>query len=58
MANLYANMCGHRQMGLRYDDLIPEEREDVQKVSGHPRRSYGCLEKQWTEADDSRPSPG
>jgi ubiquinol-cytochrome c reductase subunit 7 len=33
VANAYANALGHRQHGLRYDDLIIEEREDVQKVS-------------------------
>lgn len=34
LANAYARAVGHRQVGLRYDDLIVEEREDVQKVSG------------------------
>lgn len=33
IANAYANLTGHRQHGLKYDDLIIEEREDVQKVS-------------------------
>ena len=29
----YAQACGYRQIGLKYDDLIPEETEVVQKVS-------------------------
>lgn len=33
LANAYAQITGHRQHGLRYDDLIIEEREDVTKVS-------------------------
>ena len=33
LANAYARAAGHRQVGLRYDDLIVEEQEDVQKVS-------------------------
>lgn len=33
LANAYAQITGYRQHGLRYDDLIIEEREDVQKVS-------------------------
>lgn len=32
LANAYAHITGYRQHGLRYDDLIIEEREDVQKV--------------------------
>ncbi|TKY89454.1 hypothetical protein EX895_001985 [Sporisorium graminicola] len=32
VANAYANATGHRQMGLRYDDLIIEESERVQKA--------------------------
>ena len=35
LANAYAKAAGHRQVGLRYDDLISEEQEDVQKVSLH-----------------------
>ena len=33
LANAYARAAGHRQVGLRYDDLIWEEQDDVQKVS-------------------------
>lgn len=33
LANAYARAVGHRQVGLKYDDLIMEERDDVQKVS-------------------------
>ncbi|SPO27875.1 probable ubiquinol--cytochrome-c reductase [Ustilago trichophora] len=32
VANAYANATGHRQMGLRYDDLIIEESDRVQKA--------------------------
>ncbi|KAG8941474.1 Cytochrome b-c1 complex subunit 7 [Tulasnella sp. 424] len=32
IAQVYANAVGHRKYGLRYDDLIVEEREDVQKA--------------------------
>lgn len=32
LANAYARACGYRKVGLKYDDLIMEEREDVQKV--------------------------
>ncbi|PWN91792.1 14 kDa subunit of cytochrome bd ubiquinol oxidase [Acaromyces ingoldii] len=34
VANAYARAAGHRQMGLRYDDLVMEERESVQKALG------------------------
>lgn len=32
IANAYARAAGHRKVGLRYDDLIIEERLDVEKV--------------------------
>jgi len=32
MANAYARAAGYRQMGLKYDDLIREEDDTVQKV--------------------------
>jgi hypothetical protein len=32
LANAYARACGHRKVGLKYDDLIIEERDDVAKV--------------------------
>jgi hypothetical protein len=32
---------GHRKMGLKYDDLISEEREDIQKVSSACARAVG-----------------
>lgn len=32
VANAYANATGHRQMGLRYDDLMVEESSRVQKA--------------------------
>lgn len=32
VANAYANATGHRQMGLRYDDLMVEESPRVQKA--------------------------
>ncbi|CCA71584.1 probable ubiquinol--cytochrome-c reductase [Serendipita indica DSM 11827] len=31
-ANMFINASGYRKVGLRYDDLISEEREDVQKA--------------------------
>jgi len=30
----YANLAGYRRMGLKYDDLLVEERDDVQKALG------------------------
>jgi len=30
----YANLAGYRKRGLRYDDLLVEERDDVQKALG------------------------
>ncbi|KAL5490383.1 QCR7 [Sanghuangporus weigelae] len=33
-ADWYAQIAGYRQMGLRYDDLLLEERDDVQKALG------------------------
>ena len=33
VADKYANICGYRQHGLKYDDLIVEENETVQTVS-------------------------
>ncbi|KAM4057744.1 ubiquinol-cytochrome C reductase complex 14kD subunit [Hirsutella rhossiliensis] len=30
MADWYANAAGYRKLGLRYDDLLEEERESVQ----------------------------
>jgi len=32
VAAAYTHVAGYRQMGLKYDDLLMEEREDVQKV--------------------------
>ncbi|CAK7239806.1 MAG: Cytochrome b-c1 complex subunit 7, mitochondrial [Sporothrix thermara] len=32
VANWYANLAGYRQMGLRADDLIPEENDVVQQA--------------------------
>ncbi|KAI0797769.1 cytochrome bd ubiquinol oxidase subunit [Abortiporus biennis] len=41
-ANWYANLMGYRQMGLKYDDLLVEEREDVQRALTRltPRETY------------------
>lgn len=33
VANAYARAAGYRKVGLKYDDLIMEERYDVEKVS-------------------------
>lgn len=32
LANMLVKASGYRAMGLKYDDLLMEEREDVQKV--------------------------
>ncbi|KAK1922590.1 putative ubiquinol--cytochrome-c reductase [Papiliotrema laurentii] len=42
VASAYTHIAGYRQMGLKYDDLIVEEREDVQKALGRlsARESY------------------
>jgi len=32
VANAYAHIAGYRQMGLKYDDLIVEENQQMQKV--------------------------
>lgn len=32
IADKYANLCGYRQHGLKYDDLLCEENPIVQKV--------------------------
>ncbi|KAK0551260.1 Cytochrome b-c1 complex subunit 7 [Tilletia horrida] len=42
VANAYAHATGHRQHGLKYDDLIIEEDETVQKAIGRlsERESY------------------
>ncbi|CAG8495055.1 4388_t:CDS:2 [Paraglomus brasilianum] len=32
VANSYANLSGYRKLGLRYDDIIMEENETVQKA--------------------------
>jgi ubiquinol-cytochrome c reductase subunit 7 len=39
VADKYANICGYRQHGLKYDDLIIEENETVQVVSLPRRRA-------------------
>ncbi|CAD6565003.1 MAG: Cytochrome b-c1 complex subunit 7 [Cyphobasidiales sp. Tagirdzhanova-0007] len=36
IADKYADVCGYRQHGLKYDDLIIEENEAVQTVSARP----------------------
>ncbi|ESK85897.1 cytochrome b-c1 complex subunit 7 [Moniliophthora roreri MCA 2997] len=42
VANWYANAMRYRQFGLRYDDLLLEERDDVQRAIGRltPQESY------------------
>ncbi|ORY33114.1 cytochrome b-c1 complex subunit 7 [Naematelia encephala] len=42
VANLYASAAGWRKMGLKYDDLIPEESDEVQRALSRlsPRESY------------------
>lgn len=42
LADKYADICGYRQHGLKYDDLIIEENETVQKALKRltPREEY------------------
>ncbi|KAM0333360.1 hypothetical protein ACHAQA_002021 [Verticillium albo-atrum] len=42
VANWYSNTSGYRQVGLRYDDLYEEEREEVGKALKRlsPKESY------------------
>ncbi|PHH88016.1 hypothetical protein CDD83_8122 [Cordyceps sp. RAO-2017] len=42
MADWYANAAGYRKLGLRYDDLLEEEREAVQIALRRlsPKESY------------------
>jgi len=42
VATWYADLAGYRRMGLKYDDLILEERDDVQKALSRlpTRESY------------------
>lgn len=34
LAKTYARLAGYRQMGLKYDDLIPEENDTMQRALG------------------------
>ncbi|KAI1790798.1 ubiquinol-cytochrome-c reductase complex subunit 6 [Ganoderma leucocontextum] len=34
VADWYANVSGYRKLGLKYDDLLVEERPDVQRALG------------------------
>ncbi|KAJ3994894.1 ubiquinol-cytochrome-c reductase complex subunit 6 [Lentinula boryana] len=42
VAHWYANLAGYRRYGLKYDDLVIEEYEDVQKALNRltPREQY------------------
>jgi len=42
LANWYANLAGYRKVGLVYDDLLVEERPDVQRALTRltPREAY------------------
>jgi len=42
LANWYANLSGYRRVGLVYDDLLLEERPDVQRALTRltPREAY------------------
>ncbi|KAI0287899.1 cytochrome b-c1 complex subunit 7 [Russula brevipes] len=42
IAHWYANLSGYRRMGLLYDDLLAEERPDVQRALTRltPREAY------------------
>ncbi|KAF9489821.1 14 kDa subunit of cytochrome bd ubiquinol oxidase [Pleurotus eryngii] len=41
-ATWYANLAGYRQMGFKYDDLLVEERPDVQRALSRltPQQGY------------------
>ncbi|TCD60422.1 Cytochrome b-c1 complex subunit 7 [Steccherinum ochraceum] len=41
-ADWYANLAGYRRMGLKYDDLLVEERPDVERAISRltPRQIY------------------
>ena len=53
VSGAYANAMGHRAMGLKYDDLIPEEREDMQKVNTSWFRSVRVSCRGWVGGDES-----
>ncbi|KAL5363658.1 cytochrome b-c1 complex subunit 7 [Aspergillus floccosus] len=42
LANWYADAAGYRRLGLKFDDLIPEESETVQKAIHRlpPKEAY------------------
>ncbi|KAI0043567.1 cytochrome bd ubiquinol oxidase subunit [Auriscalpium vulgare] len=42
VANWYANLSGYRKLGFHYDDLLVEERPDVQRALTRltPRETY------------------
>ncbi|KAI0670609.1 ubiquinol-cytochrome-c reductase complex subunit 6 [Trametes maxima] len=42
VADWYANAAGHRKVGLKYDDLLVEERPDVERAIERltPRQQY------------------
>ncbi|KII88744.1 hypothetical protein PLICRDRAFT_41969 [Plicaturopsis crispa FD-325 SS-3] len=42
LATWYADLAGYRKMGLKYDDLLVEERDDVQRALKRltPREAY------------------
>ncbi|EPT05878.1 cytochrome bd ubiquinol oxidase [Fomitopsis schrenkii] len=42
IANWYADLSGYRKVGYKYDDLIMEERDDVQRAINRltPREAY------------------
>ncbi|CCM02872.1 uncharacterized protein FIBRA_04986 [Fibroporia radiculosa] len=42
VANWYADLSGYRKMGYKYDDLLVEERDDVQRALTRltPREHY------------------
>ena len=52
VASAYTHIAGYRQMGLKYDDLIVEEREDVQKVRVDlALEGPGGRDERWEMAD-------
>lgn len=56
ISKAYVNAAGYRKVGLKYDDLIIEERRDVEKVrrfgrKGRARQSVTPNDAEWSPFD-------
>lgn len=56
ISKAYVNAAGYRKVGLKYDDLIIEERRDVEKVrrfgrKGRARQSVTPNDAEWLHFD-------